>query len=183
MLNGCRRTGSQREIELGRERQERRSVISIWESSRSCSLFTAALIFSTLLLTEDSQKFAGPIGEPRREKPDLVIGISVGRGLLELSAFSGIKWRDLDLFNFSPLQGPSISSIFRAHIRSSAQPHKVPSSRYQALIIRFRTSLFILSTIGWSVKVKHRGPRGSPCWTPQQLRIVWSPRCRRGWAL
>jgi hypothetical protein len=43
------------------------------------------------------------------------------------------------------------------------------------------TDSLIFSMTGWRTRAKPRGPRGSPCWTPQQLRIErWSKR-RVGW--
>ena len=128
-------------LNLGRERQNRSKVVSIWESSRSCSLDTANLIFSTLDITIGSQKAAGPIGEPRRQKPDLEMGTSGGggggRGLLEASAPCGIKRSDFDLLRIKPLEGPSSSTISRALSKSSGEPHRVPSSKYQTLMCKF----------------------------------------------
>ena len=78
-------------LNFGKERQEERRLVSIWESSRSCRLATAAQIFSTLFATMDSLTEMGRCNrEPRRQKFNLVVGISEGRGLLELSASPGI---------------------------------------------------------------------------------------------
>ena len=66
---------------LGRARQDRRRVASICESWRSPSLARISCTFITLLSTVDSQWEAGPMGEPRRSNPPLVVGMSAGRGL------------------------------------------------------------------------------------------------------
>ena len=48
-------------LNLGKERQERRRVVSIWESSRSRRLATAVLIIPTRLATaEISRANGGP---------------------------------------------------------------------------------------------------------------------------
>ena len=75
---------------LGRARHERRRAVSIWESCRSDSLARDSFTFSTFVEKVLSQKEEGPIGQPRREKPPLVIGMSGGRGLLEGSVSSGM---------------------------------------------------------------------------------------------
>ena len=100
-----------------------------------------------------------------------------GRGLQELSPSLGMKRRDFAWLRWSPLAGPSSSTILRALSRSFGVPHRVPSSRYQTLIFKLGTSSLIRSIMGWRVRAKPRGPRGSPCWTPLWLRIVCSPRC------
>ena len=64
-----------------RARQERRRIVSIWESSRSGSMAKQSLTFSTLCRRKASQKAAGPTGQPRREKPPLMRGIFYRRGL------------------------------------------------------------------------------------------------------
>ncbi len=111
------------------------------------------------------------MGQPRRVKPSLVVGMSEGRGLLEGSASSAMYRSDLARFSLSPRAGPSCSTILRAAAKSSGEPHRVPSSRYQALILSSCTSVLILSTIGWRVRAKPRGPRGSPCWTGYDYTI------------
>ena len=70
---------------------------------------------------------------------------------------------DLDRFRKRPLEGPSDSMIDTAEARLSKEPHRVPSSRYQAFIRRSGTSRLIRSIIGCKVKANPRGPRGSPC--------------------
>ena len=101
--------------------------------------------------------------------------MSDGRGLQELSPSLGMKRRDFAWLRWSPLAGPSSSTILRALSRSFGVPHRVPSSRYQTLIFKLGTSSLIRSIMGWRVRAKPRGPRGSPCWTPLWLRIVCSP--------
>ena len=136
--------------------------------------------FFTLPRTVEAQKVGEPMGQPSRTKPSLVTGMSDGRGLRPKSSSLGMKSRDFALFRFSPLVGLSSSMMLIAFIKSSGDPQRVPSSRYHTLIRRLGTSRLIRSTIGWRAKAKPRGPKGSPCWTPQQLRIVWSPRCSIG---
>ena len=75
---------------LGRARHERRRAVSIWESCRSGSLARDSFTFSTHLEKVKSQKVEGPIGQPWRVKPTLVVGMTGGRGLLEGSASSGM---------------------------------------------------------------------------------------------
>ena len=103
------------------------------------------------------------MGQPRREKPQRVVGISDGRGEHEASASSGIKRRDLLLLRRSPRAGPSLSTIWRAAARSSGGPTRVPSSRYQAFKARPGTSALMRSMMEWRVKANPRGPKGSPC--------------------
>ena len=59
---------------LGRARHEHRRAVSIWESCRSDSLARDSFTFSTRLQKVKSQKEEGPIGQPRRVKPTLVVG-------------------------------------------------------------------------------------------------------------
>ena len=63
-------------LSFGRERQDLRRVDCNLESSRSPNLPRALWIFATLPSTEDSQKPLEPRGAPRRQKPELVTGIS-----------------------------------------------------------------------------------------------------------
>ena len=95
----------------------------------------------------------------------------VGRGVNEGFA----------LVRKSPRGGPSDSMMERDVASSFSVPQRVPSSRYQVLMRRPGTDSLIFSMTGWRTRVKPRGPRGSPCWTPQMLRIErWSKR-RVGW--
>ena len=55
-----------------------------------------------------------PIGQPRREKPILEVGISVGRGEVEMSASAGVCKRDFPRLRWSPTVGPSLSTMLRA---------------------------------------------------------------------
>ena len=63
-------------LNLGRERQDPRRVVCSWESSRSTNRLRALWIFPTLSSAEDSQKQLEPRGTPRRQKPELVTGMS-----------------------------------------------------------------------------------------------------------
>ena len=67
---------------------------------------------------------------------------------------------DLALFRCYPRAGPSSSMMASAAQRSLADPQKVPSLRYHALIRRLGTPSLIFSMMGWRVP---NGPRGSPC--------------------
>ena len=51
----------------------------------------------------------------------------------EASAPGGINSKDLLWFRCSPRAGPSSSTMCREAARSSGEPTKMPSSRYQAL--------------------------------------------------
>ena len=164
---------------MGRARQERRKVVSICESCKSATMDKITSTFSTHFNTMASQKEGGPIGEPKRLKHTLEIGMSDGRGLLVKSASSEI-WRDFDLFKWSPLAGPSSSMIFKALTRSYAEPQSVPSS--VPIDLEPGTSSLILFVTGWRVRGNPRGPRGSPYWTLQQLRMLCSLSCRKGCA-
>ena len=62
---------------LGRAGHDRRRAVSIWESCRSDSLARDSFAFSTRLEKVISQK-EGPIGQPKRVKPTLVVGMSEG---------------------------------------------------------------------------------------------------------
>ena len=74
------------------------------------------------------------MGELRRQKPPEVVGISEGSGLLMELSSAGMYSKDFDLFNCRPREGPSSSTILSALARSAAEPHSVPSSKYQALM-------------------------------------------------
>ena len=90
---------------------------------------------------------------------------------------------DLLLLRKSPRGGPSDSMMERAVASSFSVTQRVPSSRYHALMRRPGTASLIFSMTGWRTRAnfRPRGPRGSPCWTQQQLRIErWSKR-RVGW--
>ena len=72
---------------LGRAWQERMSADSNRESHKSCSALREELISLILSLNTSSQNDGGPTGEPRREKPLQVFGISGGSGNVEAPAF------------------------------------------------------------------------------------------------
>ena len=103
----------------------------------------------------------GPKGDPNRVNPSETSGIFERRGSTEKLAGAAIS--DLDRFRSRPRGGPMMD---RAAARSSSDPHRVPSSRYQALIKRPGTSRLIRSTTGWRASANPKGPRGSPCCTP-----------------
>ena len=166
---------------FGRARHERRSVDSSWESPSSCRAPREVLTLVTLFWNTCSQKEGGPIGQPRREKPQRVMGMSDGSGDWVASASSGMKSRDLPLLRWRPTDGPSRSMMCSAVARSYGWPMRVPLSRYQVLRARPGTLALICSTMGWNVRAKPRGPSGSPCCTPWQLWMLFSPRWRRGW--
>ena len=73
------------------------------------------------------------MGQPKREKPRRVTGISGGRVERSASASLGMKREDLALFRWSPRAGPSLSTMLRAAARSSGETARVPSSRYTLL--------------------------------------------------
>ena len=66
---------------MGKAREDFRGVGSIWESCRSGKKERGCLSFVTHFRTEKSQNEAGPIGEPSKTKPSLVVGISSGSRL------------------------------------------------------------------------------------------------------
>ena len=146
--------------------------MAICESSRSPSRSTAIPIFCTLSVIELSTNSGGPIGAPRKPKPSDVEGMSAGRGFGRAAASCGMNRRDFLLFRWRPRAGPSSSTIWRALARSAGVPQRVPSSRYQTLMLRVGTSLWIFSTMGCKARAKANGPRGSPCCTPHWLIIV-----------
>ena len=133
---------------LGSERQDLRRVVSICESSRSGKQERAVSTFLTLLRITDSEKEGDPMGDPRRTKPSDVVGISGGRELVAREAPSGINKRNLALFRWRPRAGLSLSMMVRAAWRSLAEPHRVPSSRYQALMTNPGTYSLIFLTRG-----------------------------------
>ena len=116
------------------------------------------------------------MGQPRRQNPAQVTGTSGGRGDREATQSLGTKRRDLPLLRWRPTGGPSVMTMWSAAERSLGRPTRVPSSRYQAFKARLGTSALIRSTMGWRVKANPSGPRGSPCYTPQQLRMEFVPR-------
>ena len=144
---------------FGRLRQERKRVVYICESCRSCRLTSISWILLTLLQTEDSRKLGGPTGEPRSSNPSLVVSTPGGNTWSGRVASAGTNRRDLLLFKRRPREGPWDSIIVRAEQMSLGDSHKVPSSRYQALISKPGTSLLICSTTGWQ---STRDPRGHP---------------------
>ena len=75
---------------LGRARHEQRRAVSICASSMSGNLDRVSFTFTTLFNMAVSQKAGGPMGQPNRLKPSLVMGISEGRGLSVVSASSGM---------------------------------------------------------------------------------------------
>ena len=105
-------------LNFDRARQERRRVISIYESSRSWSLDTADLIFYTLFMVVSSQNTGGHTvhvwGHPAsRTQIRLNMGALGGMVLQEALASLGTKRSDLALLSFNPLAGPSSSMISR----------------------------------------------------------------------
>ena len=58
-----------------------------------------------------SQKGVGPMGQPRRQKPPLVMGISDGRKEFEESHWLGTTRRDLDLLRWRPREGLSLNDV------------------------------------------------------------------------
>ena len=133
---------------LGTERQDLSRVVFICKTNRSGKQERAVSTFLTLLRITVSEKEGDPMGDPRRTNPSEVVGISGGRGLLAGEAPSGIYKRDLALFTWRPKAGPSLSIMVRAAWRSLAEPHRVPSSRYQALMTNPGTCSLIFSTRG-----------------------------------
>ena len=75
---------------FGSVRHERSSVVSNWESLMLCKASREAFTFAILLLNTASQKTGGPMGQPRRENPWRVTGISDGRGEQDALASPGI---------------------------------------------------------------------------------------------
>ena len=65
---------------LGKARHGRRRAVSICESSMSGNFDRISFTFPTLFNVAVSQKSGGPMGQPNRLKPSLVMGISGGRG-------------------------------------------------------------------------------------------------------
>ena len=106
------------------------------------------------------------MGQPRRVKPRLVMGISGGRGEQEALAFSGMNSKDFVLLSLRPSDGPSDSMMLRVAAMSCGEPTKLPSSKYHAFRVRLGNTALMCSTLGWRVRVKPSGPRGSPCCTP-----------------
>ena len=51
------------------------------------------------------------MGQPRRQKPPLVTGISDGRVECEESHWLGTTRRDLDLLRWRPREGPRLSQL------------------------------------------------------------------------
>ena len=120
---------------LGRERHEQRRVASICESCKSLNLWRPSCTFLILASADIKQYSGDPRGKPSRENPSDVTGISERKGwFMEEPAGANIK--DFDRLRSKPRGGPSASIIERAAARSSGDPHKVSSSRYQALIRR-----------------------------------------------
>ena len=99
------------------------------------------------------------MGQPRRVKPPRVVGMSDGREESEASDSSGMKGRDFARFRWSPTEGPSSSIIRSAAARSSGDPIRVPSSRYQAFRTRTGTSVLMCSTTGCSARENPNGSR------------------------
>ena len=134
-----------------------------------------SLTFFTLFNTAELQNCDGPTGQPRREKPSLTKGISGGSELESEAVGLEEKRSDLALLSINPLGGPSCSMMAKAEERSDGAPTRVPSFKYHLLILRLGTSTLILSTMDCKATANPKGPRGSPCWTPLQLRIHVSP--------
>ena len=131
-----------------------------------------ALTCTSLDRKTSSQKLGRPMGQRRREKPRLVVGMSDGRGDWDVSASSGIKRRDLLLLRGRaiPLHNEKSSSkiLRRAH---QCAIIKIPGIQCES-----RKLTLIFSMRRWRIKAKPSGPKGSPCCTPQQLRIESLPR-------
>ena len=60
--------------------------------------------------------------------------------------------------------------VFKSFMTSSTLPPIVPSSRYQMFNSEER-----LSTNGCNDRLNKAGPSGSPCWTPDDDWMMWSP--------
>ena len=120
------------------------------------------------------------MGQPRREKPPLVMGMPGGRRDWEASLWLGAYRRDLARLRWRPREGPSLSIMSSVAERPSGGPTRVPSSRYQAFKAREGTSALIRSMMGCRVRENPSGPRGSPCCTPQQLWMTSLPMRRIG---
>ena len=63
------------------------------------------------------------MGQPRRQNPARVTGISGGRGDREASQSLGMKRRDLPLLRWRPTEGPSVSTMRSAAERSPRRAH------------------------------------------------------------
>ena len=70
------------------------------------------------------------MGQPRRDKPWLVTGMSRGSGEIEASSSFGINRRDLLRLRLRPTAGPSRLMMLRAAESLFRDPTSVPSSRY-----------------------------------------------------
>ena len=75
---------------FGKDRQDLRRVVCTCESSRSPNHPKALWIFAILSRIKASRKQSELMGEPRRQKPELVIGISEGRVFLHVSSAGGM---------------------------------------------------------------------------------------------
>ena len=75
---------------FGSARHEGSSVVSNWESLMPRKASREPFIFAILLLKTASQKTGGPMGQPRKENPWRVMGISDGRGEQDGLASPGI---------------------------------------------------------------------------------------------
>ena len=113
---------------FGKARQDFKSVVSICESCRSDKKVRVCLSFVIVFRSRELQKEAEPIGKPSKTRPSLVIRISGGSGESSL----GIKSNELLRFRERPYVGASSSMTDRAKLRSSGEPQRVSSSRYQA---------------------------------------------------
>ena len=91
-----------------------------------------------------------------------------------------MKSKDFALFKLRPTGGPSDSMMLREAAMSQEEPTKMPPSKYYAFRVRLGTVALMRSKMGWRVRAKPSGQRGLPCCTPQQLKIVCKPRCRKG---
>ena len=89
----------------------------------------------------------------------------------------GTNNKDLLLLRWRPLEGPSSSIIFKAFNRSSPEPQRVPSSRYQTFINKLGSSFAILSMMGWRAKQRLGDLKDHPAGLRSNSR--WSA-CRDG---
>ena len=155
---------------LANDQHERSSVMAICESCKDESSGANQNVFSTHCWANAWQKEGEPNGEPSKEMPEWVIGISEGNES-ETESVTENRW-DLDRFMKRPREGPPDSIMWTALTKSLMEPHRTPSSKYHEFNSKPGTFSLISWMRGWSVMANPSGPRGSPCWTPQQLYIT-----------
>ena len=167
LITGCVGVWQRKEYTiLGDPIQWRTIPRAHWGSSRKSNFSKSTPIFPILSLSFMQTNSGVPNAAPRTSRPEIsfrfILVSSLSKSTVDHSShLSTLMWR--------PRSGPSWHKRSQDLMRSSSEPTKTPSSRYQECCWSSGAVSWTFSIMGQSVREKSKGPNGSPCWIPLSL--------------